>query len=159
VRRIRLRAGQRPPAVNRSESVSAPFVFASASGQKGDRRPPALIEDRLPLPGRFLLAALGKLGIACEVPGNGHAARGQVPFGWSLHDARLVRNGAEQQVIRLIRALQESVESLKAIARELNRRLVPAENAGLCAPGALLPLGAVPEILGPPGSPGKRVAV
>ena len=139
------------------------FVVAAASGQKANRRVPALIEDRLPLPGRFLLsdparlaslheqagltarqiasrldvshsavlAALGKLGIACEGPRNGHAVKGQVPFGWDLHDARLVKNGAEHQVIRLIRRLKGSGGSLNGIARELNRRLVPTKNAGL----------------------------
>ena len=78
-----------------------------------------------------MLAALGRLGIACAAPRNGHALRGQVSFGWDRQYARLVSNGAEQQVIRLMRQLQGGGESLHGIARELNRRLVPTKNAGL----------------------------
>ena len=61
----------------------------------------------------------------------------QVPFGWDLHDARFAENGAEQQVIRLMRQFQGSGEFLNAIARELNRSLVPTKNAGL--PGSTRP--------------------
>ena len=78
-----------------------------------------------------VLAALGKLGIATDGGRNGHAVRGQVPFGWDFQDSRLVKNGAEQQVIRLMRQLQGRGESLNGIARELNRRLVPTKNAGI----------------------------
>ena len=73
-------------------------VLAPASRQKANTRPPALIEDRLPLPCRFLLsdparldvshsavlAALGKLGIATDGGHNGHTAKGQIPFGWNF---------------------------------------------------------------------------
>jgi hypothetical protein len=62
---------------------------------------------------------------------NGHAVKGQAPFGWDLHDARFVKNGAERQVIRLMRQLQRRGESLHGIARELNRRLLPTKNAGV----------------------------
>ena len=55
----------------------------------------------------------------------------QVPFGWDFGSGRLVKNAGEQQVIRLIRQFYGSGESLRAIARELNRRLVPTKNAGL----------------------------
>jgi hypothetical protein len=41
-----------------------------------------------------------------------------------------VKNGAEQQVIRLMRQLHGGGESLPGIERELNRRLVPTKNAG-----------------------------
>ena len=126
-----------------------------AGGQKANLRAPALIEDRISLPARLaslhegsslsarqiaarlgvshsaVLMALGRLGIACGAPRNGHALRGRVPFGWDIQDARLVKNGAEQQVIRLIRQLQGSGESLNAIAHELNRRLVPTKKAGI----------------------------
>jgi hypothetical protein len=138
------------------------FVVAAASGQKANRRVPALIEDRLPLPGRFLLsdparlaslheqagltarqiasrldvshsavlAALGKLGIACEGPRNGHAVKGQVPFGWDLHDARLVKNGAEHQVIRLIRRLKGSGRAEPAARAYQERGAVAGEHRG-----------------------------
>jgi hypothetical protein len=78
-----------------------------------------------------VLAALGRLGIAAEGGRNGHAVKGQVPFGWDLHDARFVKNGAEQQIIRLMRQLQGGGVSLRGIAGELNRRLVPTKNAGM----------------------------
>ena len=42
-----------------------------------------------------------------------------------------MKNAGEQQVIRLIRQLHAGGASLNAIARELNRRLVPTKNAGL----------------------------
>jgi len=138
-------------------------VLAPASRKKANTRPPALIEDRLRLPGRFLLsdparlasmheraslsarqiashldvsqsavlAALGKLGLATDGGRNGHVVKGQVPLGWDFQNSRLVKNGAEQQVIRLMRQLHGGGESLNGIARELNRRLVPTKNAGL----------------------------
>jgi hypothetical protein len=148
---------------NHTGVVSALSCLAPASRQKANTRAPSLIEDRLLLPGRFLLsdparlaslhdvaglsvvqiarrlgvshagvvAALRRLGIATDCGRNGHGVKGQVPFGWDLQDCRLVKNGAEQQVIRLIRQLQGGGESLHGIARELNRRLVPTKNAGL----------------------------
>ena len=76
-------------------------------------------------------AALGTPGVAARGGRNGHAVKGQAPFGWDLHEARFVKNGAEQQVIRLMRQLQRRGESLLGIARELNRRLLPAKNAGM----------------------------
>ena len=75
--------------------------------------------------------ALGRLGMAAHGGRNGHRVKGQAPFGWDLHDARFVKNGAEQQVIRLMRQLQGGGDSLRGIARELNRRLVPTKNAGV----------------------------
>jgi hypothetical protein len=78
-----------------------------------------------------VLAALGKLSVAAHGGRNGHAVKGQTPFGWDLRDARFVKNGAEQQVIRLMRQLQTGGASLHGIARELNRRLVPTKNAGV----------------------------
>ena len=89
------------------------------------------IAARLGVSRSAVLAALGKLGVVCERPHNGHAVKGQVPFGWEPANGRLVRNADEQQVIRLIRQLHAGGESLNAIARELNRRLVPTKNAGL----------------------------
>jgi hypothetical protein len=75
--------------------------------------------------------ALGRLGMAAHAGRNGRRVKGQAPFGWDLHDARFVKNGAEQQVIRLMRQLQGGGTSLNGIVRELNRRLVPTENVGV----------------------------
>ena len=106
--------------------------------------PLALIEDRISLRGRAVLAdpariaglytqgglsahqiaarmgvsrtavlgAMAKLGVVCERPHNGHARKGQVPFGWDLGEGRLVKNSGEQQVIRLIRQLHAGGKSL-----------------------------------------------
>ena len=89
------------------------------------------IAGRLDVSHSAVLAALGKLGIATDGGRNGHAAKGQVPFKWDLHDTRFVKNTGEQQVIRLMRQLQGGGESLNGIARELNRRLVLTMNAGI----------------------------
>ena len=78
-----------------------------------------------------VLAALGKLGITAHGGRNGHAVKGQVPYGWGFLDCRLVRKDAEQQVIRRTRELQGGGESLHGNTREPNRRLVPTKNAGL----------------------------
>ena len=135
---------------------------ASGAGPRANRAP-ALIEDRIRLPGRSLLsdparmasmhqrdglsvvqiarrlgvsnsgvvAALRKLGITGANGRSGHAVKGQVPFGWDFRDSRPVKNAAEQQVIRLMRQLQDGGASLHGVAHELNRRLVPTKNAGL----------------------------
>jgi len=89
------------------------------------------IARRLGVSHAGVVAALRRLGIATDGGRNGHAVKGQVPFGWDFQDSRLVKNGPEQQVIRLMRQLQGGGESLNGIARELNRRLVPTKNAGL----------------------------
>jgi hypothetical protein len=89
------------------------------------------IARRLGVSNAGVVAALRRLGIAADGGRNGHAVKGQVPFGWELHDARFVKNGAEQQVIRMMRQLLGGGESLNGIARELNRRLVPTKNAGI----------------------------
>ena len=89
------------------------------------------IARRLDVSQSSVLAALGKLGIATDCGSNGHAVRGQVRFGRDRRDARLVRNGAEQQAIRLMRLLHDGGSSLNGMALELNRRLVPTKNAGL----------------------------
>ena len=140
------------------------FVSAPRSVQSAHPRRPALIEDRIPLPGRFLLADPARVGslhqqaglsvrqIAARL-GVSHSAGARGPRkarGWSasgraaatrsearyraagtLESGRLVKNAGEQQVIRLIRQLHGGGRSLNAIARELNRRLVPTKNTGL----------------------------
>jgi hypothetical protein len=89
------------------------------------------IARRLDVSHGAVLSALGKLGITGHGGRNGHHVKGQAPLGWDLHDARFVKNGAKQQVIRLMRQLQGGGASLHGIARELNRRLVPTKNAGV----------------------------
>ena len=78
-----------------------------------------------------VLAALAKLGVVCERRHSGQLLKGQMPSGWDLGDGRLVKNVGEQQVIRLIGQFHAGGQSLNAIAREPNRRLVPTKNAGV----------------------------
>jgi hypothetical protein len=78
-----------------------------------------------------VLSALGKLGITGHGGRSGHAVKGQAPFGRDLRDARFVKNTGEQQVIRLMRQLQDGGASLHGVPHEQNRRLVPTRNAGL----------------------------
>ena len=89
------------------------------------------IAARLDVSHSAVLAALGKLGIASDGGGNDRVVKGQVPFGWDFQDSRLAKNGAEPQDIGLMRQPEGGGESLHAIARELNRRLVATKNAGL----------------------------
>ena len=102
-----------------------------ASMQQRDGLSAFQIARRLEVSHSAVLAALGKFGILADGGRNDRVVKGQVPFGWDLQDARFVKNGAEQQVIRLMRQLQTEGASLHGIARELNRRLVATKNAGL----------------------------
>jgi hypothetical protein len=55
---------------------------------------------------------------------------GQLPFGYDYQNYRLVKNQAEQNVIRLMgRAWAEGL-SLRQIAGQLNERLVPSKDGG-----------------------------
>jgi hypothetical protein len=75
------------------------------------------------------LSALGRFGI----PKNGHirAHPGQLPFGYDYQSYRLVKNQAEQGVIRLMRQCRADGLSLRQIAGQLNQRLVPSKSSGV----------------------------
>ena len=94
-----------------------------------------------------VLVALGKLGLVCERPHNGHAVKGQVPFGWEPANGRLVRNAGDQQVIRLMRQLHAGGVSLNAIASALNRRLEPTKNACCGRSGHPAPVGLPSDLI------------
>ena len=69
----------------------------------------------------------------CSIPKNGHNRThpGQLPFGYDYQNYRLVKNQAEQNVIRLMgRAWAEGL-SLRQIAGQLNERLVPSKDGGI----------------------------
>ena len=70
-----------------------------------------------------VLAALDRSGI----PQNGHGRThpGQLPFGYDYYNYSLVKNQAEQGVIRLIRQCRTGSLLLRQIAGQLNERLVP----------------------------------
>jgi hypothetical protein len=63
--------------------------------------------------------------------GNGHKRPGHIPFGFDYLNYRLVKNKAEQGVIRLIRQGRAGGLSLRQIAGQLNQRLVPTKNSGI----------------------------
>jgi hypothetical protein len=75
-----------------------------------------------------VLAALDRFGI----PPNGHGRThpGQLPFGYDYRDYRLVKNQAEQGVIRLMRQGRAGGLSLRQIADQLNQHLVPSKDGG-----------------------------
>ena len=139
------------------DSVSSPRTEQYANGRPGF---PALIEGTIPLPGLALLrsksylaqlyrgrhlsarqiarltkanrsvvlAALSRCGIPKDSRNRTHP--GQLPFGYDYQDYRLVKNQAEQGVIRLMRQGRASGLSLRQIAGQLNQRLVPTKGDG-----------------------------
>ena len=56
---------------------------------------------------------------------------GQIPFGYDYIDYHLVKNKEEQNIIRTIRQYRVGGFSLRHIAKELNRLLVPTKNNGV----------------------------
>jgi hypothetical protein len=76
-----------------------------------------------------VLAALDRFGTSQN--GSGPRQPGQLPFGFEYSNYRLVKNKAEQGVIRLIRQYRAGGLSLRQIAGQLNQRLVPTKNSGI----------------------------
>jgi hypothetical protein len=54
-----------------------------------------------------------------------------VPFGFDYLNHRLVKNSAEQAVIRMMRQHRADGLSLREIAGNLNQRLVPTKQNGV----------------------------
>ena len=73
------------------------------------------------------LNALGRFGILQN--GRERTHPGQLPFGYDYCDYRLVKNRAEQDVIRLMRQGRAGGLSLRQIARQLNERLAPSKSS------------------------------
>ena len=76
-----------------------------------------------------VLAALSRFDIPLN--GNGHKRPGQIPFGFDYIDYQLVKNRAEQDIIRMIREYRAGGLSLRQIANQLNQRLIPTKNSGI----------------------------
>ena len=74
------------------------------------------------------LAALGRCGIPKD--GRNRTHPGQLPFGYDYCDYRLVKNSAEQALIRLMSQARAGGLSLRQIAGQLNERLVPSKDGG-----------------------------
>ena len=96
------------------------------------------IARRLGVSHSTVLAALASVGLDTHsANGNGHngnghrLVRGQIPFGFVVVDRRLVKCDEEQQVIGLVRQQRRNGLSLREIAEDLNRRLIPTKNHGV----------------------------
>jgi len=76
-----------------------------------------------------VLKALDRFGIPKN--GNGRKRTGHVPFGFDYLNHRLVKNSAEQAVIRMMRQHRADGLSLREIAGNLNQRLVPTKQNGV----------------------------
>ena len=71
------------------------------------------------------LTALRRCGIPLD--GRNRTHPGQLPFGYDYQNYRLVKNQAEQGVIRLMGRARAGGLSLRQIAGQLNQRLVASK--------------------------------
>ena len=78
-----------------------------------------------------VLKYLGCYGIEIRERDLPNQRKGQIPFGWAIHDSGLVKDPLEQEIIRMMRQFVSTGESFRGIARELNRKLVPTKNNGI----------------------------
>jgi len=76
-----------------------------------------------------VLEALDRFGIPKN--GNRRTHPGQLPFGFDCLNYKLVKNGAEQTTIRMMRQYRAGGLSLREIAGSLNLKLVPTKNNGV----------------------------
>jgi len=76
-----------------------------------------------------VLNALDRFGI--ERNADKATRIGPVPFGFDYLNFKLVKNKAEQEVIRIIRQYRVSDLSLREIAGKLNQGLIPTKNCGV----------------------------
>jgi hypothetical protein len=74
-----------------------------------------------------VLGALDRFGI----PETGHKRIGPLPFGFDYLNHQLVKNGAEQAAIRMMRQYRAGGMSLREIAGNLNQKLVPTKQNGV----------------------------
>jgi predicted DNA-binding protein YlxM (UPF0122 family) len=62
---------------------------------------------------------------------NGHKRIGPLPFGLDYLNHQLVKNGAEQDAIRMMRQYRAGGLSLREIAGNLNLKLIPTKQNGV----------------------------
>jgi hypothetical protein len=62
---------------------------------------------------------------------NGHKRIGPLPFGFDYLNHQLVKNGAEQAAIRMMRQYRAGGLSLREIAGSLNLKLIPTKHNGV----------------------------
>jgi IS30 family transposase len=78
-----------------------------------------------------VIECLKRLGIHDKGARKRVITQGQIPFGYDCKNGKLVKNEEEQEIIRIIKQLRSNGLSLREIARELNKRLVPRKNNGI----------------------------
>ena len=78
-----------------------------------------------------VIECLRRLGIHDKGARKRDRYQGQIPFGYNYRNGKLQKNKEEQEVITIIKQLRSSGLSLRGIARELNKRLVPTKNNGI----------------------------
>ncbi len=66
-----------------------------------------------------------------ENPNKKNKIKGQIPYGYDYKNGKLVKNKEEQEVIRKIKQMRATGLSLREIARELNKKLIPTKNNGI----------------------------
>jgi hypothetical protein len=76
-----------------------------------------------------VLEALDRFGIPLN--GNGHKRTGHLPFGFDYINHKLVKNGAEQAAIRIMRQYRAGGLSLREIAGNLNQKLISTKQNGI----------------------------
>ena len=76
-----------------------------------------------------MLKALDRFNILRN--GNGHMRIGPLAFGFDYLNHQLVKNGAEQAVIRMMRQYKAGGLSLREIAGNLNLKLIPTKQNGV----------------------------
>ena len=76
-----------------------------------------------------MLEALDRFGIPRN--GNGRKRTGHLPFGFDYLNHQLVKNGAEQAAIRMMRQYRAGGLSLREIAGNLNLKLIPTKQNGV----------------------------
>ena len=78
-----------------------------------------------------VIECLRKLGIHDKSSRKRVITQGQIPFGFDYKNGKLEKNKEEQEVIRNIKQLRASGLSLREIARELNKKLIPTKKNGI----------------------------
>jgi IS30 family transposase len=78
-----------------------------------------------------VIECLRRLGIHDKGLKRKVITQGQIPFGFDCRNGKLEKNKEQQEVIRIIKQMRSSGLSLRGIARELNKRLVPTKNNGI----------------------------
>ncbi len=66
-----------------------------------------------------------------ENPSKRNKIKRQIPYGYDYKNNKLVKNPQEQEVIREIKQMRATGLSLREIANELNKKLIPTKNNGI----------------------------